>query len=428
MVLSNKKEVFHMLKQRSELEHYLNSKCESIALNKDLCKEITMYLNAKYEIPTGTVMDMIVRGKLKEQTEQVLFYLLDGIHFSKKEKEKYFKEFYTDIEIRKYLTSKIEVNKIKMPIRIGCFQVAEDQWIGHTDSTFFMRLRAAQLINYNENTQRALTRVNTKNGGEIFKITLNEGAVKAIRACYKEEVYIPTPITLNIPTETDADFYYDEECNELVINSFEHFDILDGYHRYIAMCRECDENPDFVCQWELRIVNFTEAKAKLFIFQEDQKTKMKKADSRTMNSRSPVNKAVVRLNEDSGFELAGEINATGGNLPKTPFSIAFEHFYFKGCTKSNENLIVRQAVQDVKKKFNALIELNETYLTKKYTYAELVCLFYLFSQTENAAEIEKLFPLMMTKVEELDARKLSMSRGISKILEKDLGEIYREVL
>lgn len=417
-----------MLKQRSELEHYLNSKCESIALNKDLCKEITMYLNAKYEIPTGTVMDMIVRGKLKEQTEQVLFFLLDGILFSKREKEKYFKEFYTDIEIKKYLASKIETDKIKMPIRISCFQVAEDQWIGHTDSTFFMKLRAAQLINYNENTQRALTRVNTKNGGEVFKITLNEGAVKAIRTCYKEEVYIPTPITLNIPTETDADFYYDEECNELVINSLEHFDILDGYHRYIAMCRECDENPDFVCQWELRIVNFTEAKAKLFIFQEDQKTKMKKADSRTMNSRSPVNKAVIRLNEDSSFELAGEINAVGGNLPKTPFSIAFEHFYFKGCTKSNENLIVRQAVQDVKKKFNALIELNEIYLTKKYTYAELVCLFYLFSQTEDVAEIEKLFPLMMEKVNALDGRKLSMSKGISKTLEKDLGEIYREVL
>lgn len=40
---------------------------------------------------------------------------------------------------------------------------------------------------------------------------------------------------------------------------------------------------------EIRIVSFTEEKAKQFIYQKEQKTKMKQIDSAAMNQYSPAN-------------------------------------------------------------------------------------------------------------------------------------------
>ena len=68
-----------MKTNREELEQYLLSRCEIVALDANLCQEVIGYMNEKYDVPTGMSMDMVARGKFAEQTEQVLFYLLDGL-------------------------------------------------------------------------------------------------------------------------------------------------------------------------------------------------------------------------------------------------------------------------------------------------------------------------------------------------------------
>ena len=416
-----------MRKDRMELEQYLLKECERVALESKMCQELSGFLNEKYEIPTGLAMDMIVRGKYGEQTEQILFCLFDGLIKFKISSSK-LDDYFTEIEIKNYSSYKFKKSKIKFPIQIKCLQVAEDQWIGKVDTDFFMQLRAAQLINYNENAQRTLTKVNTKNG-EYYKITLNESAIKSIRSCYQEGSYIPTPITLNISEESDANFYYDEESCTLVINSLPYFDISDGYHRYVAMCRERDINPSFNVPWELRIINFSDSKTRQFIFQEDQKTKMKKADSKTMNQRSPVNRAVDRLNEDSSFCLFGEINQTGGKLPKTEFTAALEDLYFETInTKDNVNLVIKNIVQDIRSKFNYLTEDNDEYLLKKYTYKDIVILLYVFYNTEDISKLDSIITYISNNIEVIDERKFVVSKGVSKSLKNDLKKLYEEAM
>ena len=93
---------------------------------------------------------------------------------------------------------------------------------------------------------------------------MNNKAVSEIAYAYEHNEFIPNTLTFNIPMETNFDFYYDEDSCTLIINSLPYFDISDGYHRYVAMCRERDVNPSFNIPWELRIINFSDSNHNIY--------------------------------------------------------------------------------------------------------------------------------------------------------------------
>ena len=364
-----------MLKNRSELEIFLRKKCESIVFDVEECEMVRDYMFDKYNVSTGTTMDMIARGIIGHQSEFVLFCLLDGIDYVYN--KNYKKEFFTDIEINQYSTEKVEQDGIKFPIRIKCVQVDECQWIGATDTKFFMTLRKAQLVKYNANAQRVMKRI-IKNESVTFKIVPNKLAISSIRKLMQSKMYIPTTITLNIPYDSDAKFYYDEKSNELVIEELEAFDISDGYHRFLAMCEENDENVKFNYPMEIRIINFTDEKTRQFIYQEDQKTKMAKSSSDAMNINRHSNNVLDRLNEMPTFELKGLIGLNEGIINYASLSNVIEYFYFKE-KKTYTSLDVRNARDDIKEKLNMLVEYNNKCLSKGWTMIEMVLIFYVFS-------------------------------------------------
>ena len=414
-----------MKRDRDELNKYLLKQCERLAIYNDKCETIRKHLLEKYNIPTGMTMDMLVRGKIIEQTDHIAYCLLDGI--SKVTGDKNIIDlYYMPVEIEKYTNTPMPIDKFKFPIVIKCSQVADDQWIGATDTEFFMKLRKAQKINYNENTQRALTKIITKDG-EFYRITVDEGTVSGIRKSLQRGEYIPTPITLNIPLESNADFHYDEERGELIIDSIDIFDILDGYHRYVAMFRENDVNPNFNCKWELRIVNFAEDKAKYFIYQEDLKTKMKKIDSNAMNSYNASNRTVNMLNQDSSFGLFGQINNTGGNISAAELSKIVEAFYFKNIKANNENEAIRHVKTDLKNKFNYLLDMDEGYLTRNYTYKDLLAIIYVFKHIDELEKLDLYIKQMVNNLHKVKSTKMTKSREITKSLINDLDEIFKEV-
>ena len=98
-----------MLKSKSELEKFLEKKCENIVFNDELCEKIREYMLEKYDIPTGTTMDMIARNILGNQTEFVLFCMVDGIDYATK--KDYKKEFFTELEINQYSKEKLETKR-----------------------------------------------------------------------------------------------------------------------------------------------------------------------------------------------------------------------------------------------------------------------------------------------------------------------------
>ena len=143
-------------------------------------------------------------------------------------------------------------------------------------------------MNYNERTQRVVKKIITPNG-EHYQISLNAHALKKIEKSFDEKRYIPNTITLNIPDIDENVKHYDRETNTLIISTLKEFDIIDGYHRFVAIQRICAVDDKFDLPMELRITCFSENKARQFIWQEDQKTKMSRVDSESFNRYNTAN-------------------------------------------------------------------------------------------------------------------------------------------
>ena len=109
-------------------------------------------------------------------------------------------------------------------------------------------------------------------------------------------------------------------------------DILDGYHRYIAISQVVREYPEWDYQMELRITTFTEEKAKQFIYQNDQKTQMRRINSESMNQYSPSNIVVEKLNTNPSSNIRGQISRNNGNIDFS-FLSAVIHTCYLLCPK-----------------------------------------------------------------------------------------------
>lgn len=388
-----------MLRTKEELSKKLQSLSENILFDKEKVNNILNGMKDVFNIPTGVTMDMLSgRMQFIDASEFLLFALCKLLD---QELGKHnLENFFTPIEIVGYSGSKLEEDKIKFPIEIKCIPVTADQWIGSTDVNFIMQLRKAQLINYNVNAQRTLQRV-VRGEKSYYKITLNKDAINKIFSSLEDGIYIPNTITLNMP-ET-AEFSYDENKNVLIINSIDHFDISDGYHRYIAMSQLKDKNPEFNYPMELRIIMFPEDKVKQFIYQEDQKTKMRKVDSDSMNMNAPENLVVERLNTDVGFNLKGKINRSNGLINYGELASIIKYFYFKGQNADKSIKRIIEVEKEIKDKFNTLTEVHTELLEKDYVFSfqKLLVIFYMFDKKD--LDIEATYNLI-NRLTEIDSK------------------------
>lgn len=379
-----------MLKDKKILEDYLEKQCDRIVVDNSKCKAIYVYANETYEIPKGIISDLISkRMAMSTASEFVLFILLDSMNAVLRESSKILgvDHFYTMQEAKHYRIAKYEIETIKFPLVFKMVQIADDQWVGKITVDMLMKLRQAQLINYNVNAQRTMQRI-IRGNKESYKITLNNKSVNAIQDSFESNNFIPNTITLNIPMETDYDFYYDEETSSLIIKSLEHLDISDGFHRYIAAGKAKDKNNKFDYPLELRIVNFSEDKAKQFIYQEDQKTQMRKIDSNSMNMNKAANIVVTRLNENIRCNLKGLISRNDGIIPFGEFAELVDYFYFKGVGKEKERSVVVQVVKELTDNFNMLTEYNTEYLEEKMNYKTLLAAMFCFNYFKDSDEDE----------------------------------------
>lgn len=389
-----------MIKTKEELANKIRPLCERVLFDKEKSNNTLQEMQTFFNIPTGLTMDLLTgRINLKDTNEFILFALCNCLdkELEKNNTNKYF----TPIEIEGYSKSKFEEETIKFPIEIKCVPVAADQWIGSVDVNFIMKLRKAQLINYNANAQRTLQRV-VKGERSYYKITLNKDAINKIIESMNNGNYIPNTITLNMP-ET-ADFSYDDSKSILSIKSLDHFDISDGYHRYIAMGQLKDKNPDFNYPMELRIVMFSEDKVKQFIYQEDQKTKMRKIDSDSMNMNAPENLVVERLNRDVMFNLKNKIARNNGSINYGELAAVIKYFYFKGQVADKSVRRIIEVENEIRDKYNKLTETYPDYLDKNYSFAELMIIFYTFDGiTIEDYNPQQTFDLL-EKINELDLK------------------------
>lgn len=348
-----------------DLYNLIMEKCIGKRIVTEYAQSVVKKLNEKYKMPYIKAADIIsLRVDLNMLSEFELFCVYDILDPNR------IPHLYTDVEIKKYSSSTFESDKIYLPLKIKMIQIAEDQYIGRISARELKSWGDAGFINYNQNTQRTMQHI-IRGDREYYQITLNKSAVEDISQLMDKGVYISDDVTLNIPDDDDVVFSYNKDTMELTIKKIKAFDIIDGYHRYVSIIKECNLNSEFDYPMELRITNYPESKAQQFIWQKDQKTKMKKVDSDTLNQEKLSNRVIARLNNDSTSILYHQLDRNNDMIPVGVFSIAIDKIFFsKRIKEEDKNQEVRKAAGIIKDVFER-IELK-----KQYNQIETVCILY----------------------------------------------------
>ena len=354
--------------------------------NKDESNAVADYCATAYDLPRGYAMDLIAnRRSLADETDKILFYIADAIDTVKK--TKFVDNFFTKNEKENYVESKYTgdiIDKIYIP----CIEVHHDmQWIGSVDVHWLMNLRKANKIRYNADKQRVRQRL-FKGEEPIFKNTVKEKSVREIARLMKDGNYIPDDITLDIPDDVECKYNYYDTQKEMVIDNIDTFDITDGYHRYLAMCRCYDEDPSFNYPTEIRITKFSMVRTQQFIYQKDQKNKMTITNSRSMNNFRPSNDVVNRLNErGSGFARAGEILRNEKGIEFAGLSDVIEYYWFKGKKEEVSIREIAQVKQEVQEIMNLWIYSDVDYWIERYIeFRQLVIFFWLVKDKKKTPQ------------------------------------------
>ena len=353
---------------KEELAKYLTNKYTMYMRNKKKLKNYVDYVIGE-GFPPIEVIDVVqMRTQAVECSERLLYYLFKAAKYTQENDENEEKDsrkvedYFSDREIKEYETTKYKPLKFSFPIKWQMIEVSEGtQWIGKITVKELMRLRDAQLINYNERTQRTLKHVVNKDF-EYYQIFLNRNAVDAITDSYLNGRYIPNTITLNLPE--DAEFDYSD--GTLTIREADKLDIIDGYHRYIAMSNIYNQNPKFNYTMELRVVCFNEDTARQFIWQEDQKTKMRRLDSDSFNQNSAASQVINLINQNSMYR-----NVIGRNNEPIDQGVAsslINLIWFKDAGVKVSRKKIREVADKIIFTFDEMIGDNEELFDKKWDY------------------------------------------------------------
>ncbi len=399
-----------MIKSKDEFISYMGKRLDLYALNKDAVEKMQKYMMDKYNFRLSEAADLITqKSPLTTENVYVCFCVADAL--AQIDNRIKLEDWFTDKEISTFSSETIQRDKFKFPITIPAVQITDDQWIGTCDCDFLMKLREAQKIYYNTNTQRTLQRI-VKNGQESYRIMLNRTAVQEIKTAYDNETYIPDTISLNMPDDTE--FWYNAEKREIVIESLDHFDIIDGFHRYTAMCMEKDANPDFNYPMELRIVQYDEIKAKQFIWQQDQKTKMKKLDSESLNVSAPENIVAEKLNRNPMFNLHGELNRNGGKIALQDFVNVVRFLYFKGVKKEDERKLINAVTNDLFNKLNYVSDNDDKIFSEALSRTDIIALVTSCYINNDLSKIKDGYLRAKDKIAEDKAFRQKLVAGINK--------------
>ena len=403
--------------KKQELLSVLKKEIENIAVNKSNISSYSSQLRDKFDIPMGMSADYLT-GKvdINDLSDDTLFQFAFIILQDK------YKTFFTDSEIKKFSKIKYKKENINFPIKIPMIQISPDHWVGKIDVKFLMQLKKAQMINYNENAQRTLER-KISNGVEYYRIALNNKSVEEIIKSFENDSYIPNTITLNI--SEDSDFYYNEESCLFVIKELNHFDILDGYHRYIAMSRIFQSNPEFNYEMELRIVCFNNEKARQFIWQEDQKTKMKKVDSDSFNQNNPANQIITMLNDMTEFK--GMFNKKDTIIDSGFASRLISVLYFNNAYETYSRKRIIEVRDYIANRLRVVINKKQFLYSERWSIQDAAIIFYIISREDiNDKDICKKIDAFIKLTSSEEYKYLFANRNYTKKHITRLEKVYEE--
>ena len=413
-----------MLKEKRDLVERIQQYLKKIVFNNKKQDAIIEYCYEGFQFPEDLISDYLRGHKEISMADIPTLYCIAAA-IDKQSKSSLVKEFFTDIEIKELTGYKYEKEAAVLPLRFKMIPVTTDSWIGPIPARELVSLYQRQLISYNANTQRALKYV-FRRGQSNYRIAVNKQAVTQIVELFQNGQYISNTLTLNIPMDADSIFAYNQSSMELVITKLKHFDILDGYHRLLAIFQLVNSDPDFDYPMELRITNYDENKAKQFIFQEDQKTKMKKVDSEAYNVFSPSTRVINKLNTDPLSNIQGMVTMDGQYISQPWFNHIVQSLFFRGVKREEGRKIVALVTQSLMDTFNAFTDFDSNYLVKKWSYKEILSVGYIAYQVyhgKSYSDIGNKIANLIGRMEKDNDIRLVPSRDVTVAVIKHIDSL-----
>ena len=392
-----------------ELKKLTESKNEAKQNSDSFIKE----MNKNYNYPTDkSVLIMSHKTALETLSNNELFWIVETIDPSSVEK------YFDTEEIATYSKSKYNIKPFDIG-KISCVEVVkETQWIGVLEdaASFFLELRKHNMINYNPDAQREMTIKKLRDGQSIYSISLDKRALESMRQRYKAGNFISNTITLNIDPYGETVVNYDYNEKTISFENLTHFDIIDGFHRYRALCAEKDDNPNFSYPMEIRFTKFGESKASDFIYQEGQKVPMKKTTLDSFDVNSVENKIIKYMTEELAGFLAKKniVGRSNSYILLADLSAGIKDIYVsedKHRIKNDSTSYIKETAKEISSGFNKFEDLDVTCfgekLSPRVVYSILFCIRYNVEPTEDWLSIAKEFDnKMKRKTITMQSRKL----------------------
>lgn len=378
-----------MKTNRETLEEYIMKFFIPILTDKDKKVDCATYCKEKYSYPESRLSDFLTkRMTLSEGSDWDLFVIFDTVTSQIPAKNK-LTTYFTETEINEYSSTKYKKpKKIGFPLKFKMIAVADDQWIGKITARELVSLRNAGIIRYNKNIQRTMKR-GYRGKTEEYRITENKKSIKEIKDSMQAGTFISNTITLNIPDDVESEFRYDDDSMTLTIIKANSLDIIDGFHRLIALEQAANIDKKWDYPMELRISNYSEGKGQRFVYQEDQKTKMRKIDSDSFNVEDEAVKCVTRLNEDTQCNLSGQINRNEGLISLAEMAAIIQKLYFQNLGKRVARIKSIELAKELRDDLNTLTEFDTKYMTERYSFPDLYIILVAFDWLRNKPEIQR---------------------------------------
>lgn len=413
-----------MLRDRGELNRYLEEKVNELVTDQKSNVELIRRCTEKYEMPPFRSQTILrLDASTTELRDFEIFCVLDTMSELFPSKIN-LGIFFSENEIKEYRRMKYSASSVDFPIIIPAIKVSDSQWIGTIKANTLIKWRNS-ILRYNKNIQRRLqTKVRGEKTYEV--ISLNNKAVVTMVRLFKEGKFIPNVITLNIDESEEADYYYDDDSQSLVINKLDHFDLTDGYHRLVALSKVLDSDPLFDYTMILQITAFSDSLASHFIWQEEQRTVMPKKVVNSYNLDDLGNKIVKRINEATSCNLSGEITR-GGLVDFSVFADMLTECVIKRLSEDEKKSAIIAVPKDVIESINIITENEPSILGRKlHVYQVRVLVyccgaFYKADKTGIYEMYQKLSEYPYTK-----SQKTALASGTDKMAKKVFDTIVQE--
>lgn len=245
---------------------------------------------------------------LESQGQNIVYCLADAVYAATYEDSINPKNFFTEIEINEMKDYKLEdEDVVTYPIVFeDVNQLANNQWTTILTIQEIVNLYNSNIVNYNFETQRNPKYIVRNDGDLVMKPSVNWKSVDDIYEKLIKGLFKSNYITLNVLVNGEDEVVYDEDKKAIVIRRGR-IDILDGFHRSLAMIKAVATIKNLNYKTGVMITNFNVQDANDFIRQEDMRNKIDERHIKSKNDENLMNGIVTDINTNNQSDMRGKI-------------------------------------------------------------------------------------------------------------------------